>query len=126
MRIKRVDSKGKRQYGLLVLALLSGGVLAATGEPIDTSVAAMLSAPRVQHATPLMPVVKAPTPNEAEQPVASERWLRLQASGGAASQHLQSASPTERELANQRFLNSYEYAIPESFVEDSSGVGGGD
>lgn len=126
MRIKPVDNKSKRQYVLWSLALLSGGVLAATAEPIDTSVAAMLSAPRVQHATPLMPPVKPPAQNEAEQPPASQRWLRLQASGGAASQHLQAASPTEQELANQRFLNSYEYAIPESFLEDSSGAGGGD
>lgn len=126
MRSKRVDYKGRRQYALLSLTLLSGGALAATAEPIDTSVAAMLSAPRVQHATPIMPVNRAPVQDEAEQPSASERWLRLQASGGAASQHLQSASPTEQELANQRFLNSYEYAIPESFLEDSSGVGGDD
>jgi hypothetical protein len=43
----------------------------------------------------------------------TEQWLRLQAQGLAASAHPQQASPAERELANQRLLDSYGHPIPE-------------
>ena len=120
-------SLGLAQHGallaLLALMLLGGTALAAEAEPIDTSVASMLSSPSVRLATPVMPA--APVPGQPTQPSVSERWLRLQSSGGAASQHAQSATAAEQELANQRFLDSYQYPIPEWFFEDSTGGSGG-
>lgn len=55
----------------------------------------------------------------------SEQWLSIQREGSQASRHLQTATPTERELANQRWLESYKYAIPERYYDDSmeSGLG---
>ena len=51
----------------------------------------------------------------------TERWLRIQAGGQAASTHPQQASPQERELANQRLLDSYRHSIPEFFEQDEGG-----
>lgn len=47
------------------------------------------------------------------QPVRTDQWLQLQASGKVASTKAQQASATERELANQRLLDSYGHPIPE-------------
>ncbi|NMX94628.1 MULTISPECIES: DUF3613 domain-containing protein [unclassified Pseudomonas] len=54
----------------------------------------------------------------------TENWLGLQVSGQAASPTVQRATPTERELAMQRWLESKRYAIPEKFGEDSASSGG--
>lgn len=55
----------------------------------------------------------------------SDQWLSIQREGGQASRHTQTATPLERELANQRWLESYKYAIPERYYDDSmaSGLG---
>ena len=51
----------------------------------------------------------------------TETWLGLQASGEAASTRLQEGSAQERELANKRFLDSYQHPIPEYFDQDQGG-----
>jgi len=51
----------------------------------------------------------------------TEQWLQLQIRGVVASPHLQTASATERDLAMQRWLNSFNYPIPEFYDQDSAG-----
>lgn len=51
----------------------------------------------------------------------TESWMQLQIRGVVASTHLQTASAAERELAMQRWLNSFTYPIPEYFDQDSGG-----
>ncbi len=55
----------------------------------------------------------------------TEQWLSIQREGSQASRHAQTASAAERELANQRWLESYKYAIPERYYDDGMGVDGG-
>jgi hypothetical protein len=47
--------------------------------------------------------------------------LQLQIRGVVASPHLQTASATERDLAMQRWLNSFNHPIPEFFDQDTAG-----
>ncbi|MDE3737418.1 DUF3613 domain-containing protein [Pseudomonas resinovorans] len=54
----------------------------------------------------------------------SEQWLSIQREGSQASRHAQSATPAERELANQRWLESYKYAIPERYYGNDPEPGG--
>ena len=61
-----------------------------------------------------------PGPSSAAQQD-TESWMQLQIRGVVASTHLQTASATERELAMQRWLNSFNYPIPEYFDQDSGG-----
>ncbi|MCP2073771.1 UNVERIFIED_ORG: hypothetical protein J2Y77_003207 [Pseudomonas lini] len=61
-----------------------------------------------------------PGPSSAAQQ-GTESWMQLQIRGVVASTHLQTASATERELAMQRWLNSFNYPIPEFFDQDSGG-----
>ncbi|MBC3346041.1 MULTISPECIES: DUF3613 domain-containing protein [Pseudomonas] len=61
-----------------------------------------------------------PGPSSAAQQ-GTESWMQLQIRGVVASTHLQTASATERELAMQRWLNSFNYPIPEFFEQDSGG-----
>lgn len=51
----------------------------------------------------------------------TEGWMQLQRSNSVASPKLQTATATERELAMQRWLKSYEHAIPEFFDQDVGG-----
>ncbi|WP_085724832.1 DUF3613 domain-containing protein [Pseudomonas sp. R37(2017)] len=51
----------------------------------------------------------------------TEQWLQLQIRGVVASPHLQTASATERDLAMQRWLNSFNYPIPEFYDQDQAG-----
>lgn len=61
-------------------------------------------------------------PLVAERPeTQSEMWLQLQREGNAASSHVQTATPTERELSMQRLLDSYKHPIPEYFGDDDGG-----
>lgn len=48
-------------------------------------------------------------------------WLELQREGRAASTQVQSATPTERELSHQRWLESFKHAIPDFYQYDSDG-----
>ncbi|CAH0218891.1 DUF3613 domain-containing protein [Pseudomonas brassicacearum] len=51
----------------------------------------------------------------------TESWMQLQIRGVVASTNLQTASAAEREMAMQRWLNSFNYPIPEFFDQDSGG-----
>jgi hypothetical protein len=51
----------------------------------------------------------------------TEQWLQLQIRGVVASPILQTASATERDLAMQRWLNSFNYPIPEFYDQDAAG-----
>jgi hypothetical protein len=61
-----------------------------------------------------------PGPSSAAQQ-GTESWMQLQIRGVAASTQLQTASAAEREMAMQRWLNSFNYPIPEFFDQDSAG-----
>lgn len=64
----------------------------------------------------------AAAPLVAERPeTRTEMWLQLQREGSAASSHVQTATPAERELSMQRLLDSYTHPIPEYFGEDDGG-----
>jgi hypothetical protein len=51
----------------------------------------------------------------------TEQWLQLQIRGVVASPIAQTASATERDLAMQRWLNSFMYPIPEFYNQDQAG-----
>ena len=86
----------------------------------DEQVVPMLSSPAIPG---ISRSADLPPPARKAPPGASEQLLRLQASGGAASRHKQSATPVEQELSNQRLLDSYRTSIPESFF--ANGAAGG-
>lgn len=66
-----------------------------------------------------------PGPSSASQNQ-TEAWLQLQTSGKAASATPQPATPIERDLSMQRWLNSYQHPIPEFYEQKKGGtVGGG-
>ncbi|MEN5095016.1 DUF3613 domain-containing protein [Pseudomonas protegens] len=51
----------------------------------------------------------------------TEGWLLLQSRNLAASPQPQTATPTERELALQRWLKKYHYEIPDLYDPDAGG-----
>ncbi|MFK3972412.1 DUF3613 domain-containing protein [Pseudomonas sp. NPDC087358] len=56
----------------------------------------------------------------------TEAWLELQVSGKAASSLPQPASPIERDLSMQRWLDSYQHPIPDFYEQKKGGsVSGG-
>ncbi|PTT28163.1 DUF3613 domain-containing protein [Pseudomonas sp. HMWF021] len=60
----------------------------------------------------------------------TEGWLQLQGRNKVPSPKLQTVTPTERELAMQRWLKSFQHEIPEFFDQQQggkvdSGSGGG-
>lgn len=55
----------------------------------------------------------------------TEGWLLLQSRNKAASQTPQAATPTERDLAYQRWLQSFSHPIPEFFEQEAGGKAGG-
>ena len=61
-----------------------------------------------------------PGPSSKEQK-GTEQWLVMQSRGVVASTKLQTASAAERDLAMQRWLNSFLYPIPEYFDQDTAG-----
>jgi hypothetical protein len=61
-----------------------------------------------------------PGPSSASQK-GTEQWLVLQSRGVVASPKLQTASATERDLAMQRWINSFSYPIPMFFEQDVAG-----
>ncbi|OUM05615.1 hypothetical protein BW686_19850 [Pseudomonas syringae] len=60
----------------------------------------------------------APSPSGQKQ---TETWLQLQASGKAASPTPQIATPAERDLSLQRWLETYKNKIPEFYEQDAGG-----
>ncbi|WPN59529.1 DUF3613 domain-containing protein [Pseudomonas sp. P9_31] len=61
-----------------------------------------------------------PGPSSAPQK-GTEQWMQLQIRGVVASPILQTASATERDLAMQRWLNSFTYPIPAFFEQKGAG-----
>lgn len=61
-----------------------------------------------------------PGPASAQQQE-TEGWLLLQNRNKVASQIPQTATPTERELALQRWLKKYSYEIPDFYDPDAGG-----
>ena len=59
-----------------------------------------------------------PTPKNQQQ---TENWLQLQVSGSVQSPIRQTATPAERELSLQRWLDSYKHEIPEYYKQDEGG-----
>ena len=59
-----------------------------------------------------------PTPRTQQQ---TENWLQLQISGSAQSPIRQTATPAERELSLQRWLDSYKHEIPEYYGQKEGG-----
>jgi hypothetical protein len=56
----------------------------------------------------------------------TEAWLQLQSSNKAASTIAQPSTPIERDLSLQRWLNTYQHAIPEYYEQKKGGsVSGG-
>ena len=51
----------------------------------------------------------------------TEAWLLLQNRNLASSPQPQTATPTERELALQRWLKKYKYEIPDLYDPDAGG-----
>lgn len=51
----------------------------------------------------------------------TENWLQVQVSGKAQSMTPQVATPAERELSLQRWLDSYKHPIPEYYKQDEGG-----
>jgi len=51
----------------------------------------------------------------------SERWLKIQREGTQATSWPQQQTPQERELVNQRWLDSLSHPIPEFFDTDAAG-----
>ncbi|ROL74041.1 hypothetical protein BLX41_17320 [Pseudomonas protegens] len=51
----------------------------------------------------------------------TEGWLLLQSRNLVASPQPQTATPTERELALQRWLKKYQYEIPDLYDPDAGG-----
>ena len=59
-----------------------------------------------------------PTPKTQQE---TENWLQLQLSGSAQSPVRQTATPAERELSLQRWLDSYKHEIPEYYGQKEGG-----
>ena len=59
-----------------------------------------------------------PTPKNQQE---TENWLQLQVSGRAQSPIPQTATPQERELSLQRWLDSYTHPVPEYYKQDEGG-----
>ncbi|KAA0874089.1 DUF3613 domain-containing protein [Nitrincola tapanii] len=51
----------------------------------------------------------------------SEVWLRMQREGQQASPYIQQPSLKERERSFQRWLDSYQYPIPDNFDQKQGG-----
>lgn len=69
---------------------------------------------------PLSAVAIPPGPSSPQQ-AETENWMALQINGRAASPTPQKTTPTEREQAMQRWLDSNKHPIPEFFEASSKG-----
>lgn len=56
-----------------------------------------------------------------EREYLTDSWLEVQREGLEASRHVQQATPAERERSMQRWLDSYEYAIPDFYTGEEAG-----
>lgn len=71
-------------------------------------------------ALPLSVMAIEPGPSSPQQ-ATTESWLALQPSGKASSATLQKASAAERDVANERWLESFKHKIPEYFEQKVGG-----
>ncbi|NUU38553.1 DUF3613 domain-containing protein [Pseudomonas sp. C2B4] len=74
----------------------------------------LLALPLTSHAIDAGPA----SPQQQE----TEGWLQLQSRNTVASPKPQTATATERELAMQRWLKSYQHEIPQFFDQDTGGM----
>ena len=72
---------------------------------------------------PLMAQAIEPGPSSPQQ-AETENWMTLQLSGRAASTIPQKVSPTERDQALKRWLDSNRHPIPEFFETGTAGKSG--
>lgn len=72
-------------------------------------------------AFPLVAVAIDPGPSSPQQ-AETEAWLQMQLRGQVASPIVQTATPAERELSLQRWLDSYKDAIPDFYSQDEGGT----
>lgn len=61
-------------------------------------------------------------PDEGE--TVTERWLQIQREGQQVTPAPQVATPTEREMAYQRWLESFKHPIPDFFSSEGGDTGG--
>lgn len=94
---------------LLVMVATQAGAVFADQNAVATAYPLEVSANNVT-----------PT-SSADIGAATEAWLSAQSSGHLASPNLQRSTLEERELANQRLLDSYRHPIPDFFDEDVGG-----
>ena len=73
---------------------------------------------------PLMAQAIEPGPSSPQQ-AETENWMALQLSGRAASSIPQKASPTERDQALKRWLDSNKHPIPEFYDQAKGSKPGG-
>ena len=71
-----------------------------------------------------LPAAEATTEAPKERPLLTDDWLAIQRDGTQASLQPPRATPAERELSHQRWLESFKYAIPERYYGDSMSVDG--
>lgn len=84
-------------------------------KPITLCCLGLLALPLSTHAIGLDAGPASPQQQE------TEGWLQLQRNNTAASPKTQAATATERELAMQRWLKSYQHEIPEFFEQYEGG-----
>lgn len=70
----------------------------------------------------LMPLPALAKPSQVQPGMPTEMSLALQRDGGSASPVPQAASPEQREKAAERFLKTYERAIPENYYGTTFGA----
>ncbi|MGN4049061.1 DUF3613 domain-containing protein [Pseudomonas sp. SM4] len=73
----------------------------------------LLAVPLISHAIDAGPA--------SAQQQETEGWLQLQARNKVASPKPQTVTSTERELAMQRWLKSYQHEIPQFFDQEQGG-----
>lgn len=106
---------------MMALSLSANSMVLAAESDLPARQVESLSAAQAQSTAPV-PAQAATASAPAPEPrVGVNDWLELQRSGRVASPVIQSQSAAERELANQRLLDSYGHAIPEFFDENSGG-----
>lgn len=110
---------------MMALSLSASSMVLAAESDLPARQVESLSAAQAQSTAPVpaqAATASAPAP---EPPVGVNDWLELQRSGRVASPIIQSQSDAERELANQRLLNSYGHSIPEFFRGNGANSGAG-
>ena len=109
---------------VLTAALVVPGLLSAAETELPARRVESVSATAAESTAPVASAAVAATP-AAEPRGSVSTWLQLQSSGRVASPVIQGQTATEREMANQRFLDSYEHPIPEFISNQGAGLNTG-